>query len=238
MKHTAKILIFAVLVFSNSFLSAQIQNISTFDKNRLHYGIAVGYIQSKFMVEYTTDAAIRENIQGVTSYYLPGFHLSIIGDLRVNDYLNIRLLPGITFIDRDINYSLSEQYLATSHLLDERRTVESVYGDLPIDIKIRSVRWKNFRPYLITGGKVGFDFASLKNNKNKNNESIIRLAPVDVSYTAGVGFDFYFTYFKFAIELKMGFGLLDLKVPDDTYYTQSIESIKSRTFTLSITVEG
>ncbi len=190
------------------------------------------------MVEYTTDAEVRENIQGVTSYYLPGFHLSIIGDLRINDYLNVRILPGIAFVDRDINYSLSEHYLATSHLLDKRRTVESVYGDLPIDVKIRSVRWRNFRPYVITGGKVGFDFASLKNNKNKNNESIIRLAPVDVSYTAGVGFDFYFTYFKFAIELKMGFGLLDLKIPDDTYYTQSIESIKSRTFTFTITVEG
>ena len=123
MKHSAKILIFTILVFSSSFLSAQIQNISTFDRNRVHYGIAIGYMQSKFMVEYTTDAEVRENIQGVTSYYLPGFHLSIIGDLRINDYLNVRILPGIAFVDRDINYSLSEHYLATSHLLDKRRTV-------------------------------------------------------------------------------------------------------------------
>jgi hypothetical protein len=64
------------------------------------------------------------------------------------------------------------------------------------------------------------------------------LASSDFSYTTGVGFDFYFPYFKFAIELKMSFGLNELKIPDDTYYTQSIESIKSRTFTLSITVEG
>lgn len=91
---------------------------------------------------------------------------------------------------------------------------------------------------MITGIRYGFDFASLKNNKNQTDESIIRLKPGDLSYTTGVGFDFYFPYFKFAIELKMGFGLTDLKVPDDTYYTQSFESIKSRTFTLSITVEG
>lgn len=231
-------MIFVVLVGVTTALSAQIQNLSNFDKNRIHYGIAVGYIQSKFTVKYTTDSDIRENVQGVTSYYIPGFHLTILGDLRINDYLNLRFTPGIAFMDRDLNYAFSEAYLATSHLLDERRTAESVYGDLPIELKMRAMRWRNFRPYLITGAKMGFDFASLKNNKNKNDESIIRLAPVDVSYTAGVGFDFYFTYFKFAIELKMGFGLLELKVPDDTYYTQSIESIKSRTFTLSITVEG
>jgi hypothetical protein len=116
--------------------------------------------------------------------------------------------------------------------------VESVYGDLPLELKVRAVRWRNFRPYVIGGIRYGFDFASLKNNKNENDKSIIRLASSDFSYTTGVGFDFYFPYFKFAIELKMSFGLNELKIPDDTYYTQSIESIKSRTFTLSITVEG
>ena len=131
----------------------------------MHYGISMGYMQSKFTVKYTDDDAIRENIQGVRSYYIPGFHLTIVGDLRINDYLNVRLLPGISFVDRDLNYALSEDYLATSHLLDKRRTVESVYGDLPLDIKIRSVRWRNFRPYVITGIRYGFDFASLKNNK-------------------------------------------------------------------------
>ncbi len=238
MKQTTKILIFVALLSAAGLLPAQIQNLSTFDRNRVHYGISVGYMQSKFTVRYTTDEGVRENIQGVRSYYIPGFHLTIVGDLRINDYLNVRLLPGISFVDRDLNYALSEDYLATSHLLDKRRTVESVYGDLPLDIKIRSVRWRNFRPYVITGIRYGFDFASLKNNKNQTDESIIRLKPGDLSYTTGVGFDFYFPYFKFAIELKMGFGLTDLKVSDDTYYTQSFESIKSRTFTLSITVEG
>ncbi len=238
MKQITKILIFVVSVSITTVLPAQIQNLLNIDRNIMHYGISVGYMQSKFTVRYTTDEGVRENIQGVRSYYIPGFHLTIVGDLRVNEYVNLRFLPGISFVDRDLNYALSEDFLATSHLLDKRRTVESVYGDLPLDIKIRSVRWRNFRPYVITGLRYGFDFASLKKNKNKTDESIIRLSPGDLSYTAGVGFDFYFPYFKFAIELKMGFGLTELKVPDDTYYTQSIESIKSRTFTLSITVEG
>ena len=219
-------------------IKGQIQNLPNFDKNIMHYGISVGYMDSKFMLEYTEDEAIRENIQGVTSYYIPGFHITIVGDLRINDYMNIRLLPGISFLDREINYALSDQYASTAHNLDRARKAESIYGDLPIDLKLRSARWRNFRPYVITGLRYGFDFASLKNNKNRNDDSIIRLSPNDFSYTMGVGFDFYFPYFKFAIELKMGLGLVDLKVPDETFYSQSIESIKSRTFTLSISVEG
>lgn len=226
------------MLSATGLLPAQIQNLSNFDKNRLHYGIAMGYMQSKFTVRYTDDDAIRENIQGVRSYYIPGFHLSIIGDLRINEFLNLRLIPGISFLDRNLSYALSDDYLATSHLLDKERMVESVYGDLPLELKVRAVRWRNFRPYVIGGIRYGFDFASLKNNKNENDKSIIRLASCDFGYTAGVGFDFYFPYFKFAIELKMSFGLNELKIPDETYYTRSFESIKSRIFTLSITVEG
>ena len=71
-----------------------------------------------------------------------------------------------------------------------------------------------------------------------NDESIIRLNPVDLRYTVGVGFDFFLPYVKFAIEFKMAFGLLDLKVADDDYYTLSTDNLKSRTFMLSFTFEG
>jgi len=43
---------------------------------------------------------------------------------------------------------------------------------------------------------------------------------------------------KFAIELKMAFGLSDLRVEDDDYYTQSTTEMLSRTFMLSFTFEG
>ena len=84
----------------------------------------------------------------------------------------------------------------------------------------------------------GFDFASLWKNQNNNDESIIRLNLNDLRYTAGVGFDFFLRYVKFAIELKMNFGLLDLKVPDEDIYIRSMDVMHSRTFMLSFTFEG
>lgn len=213
-------------------------HLNTFDTRKFHYGIQVGYTQSKFDLQYSEQDTIRQTILGTTSYYSPGFHINVIGDMRLSDYFNLRLLPGITLISRDMSYLWSEDYTSTHWKYDTRRTVESVYGEIPVELKFRAKRYGNFRPYLTAGGVWGFDFASLRKNKNNNDESIIRLNPVDLRYTAGVGFDFFLRYVKFAIEFKSAFGLVDLRVEDDDYYTQSVTELLSRTFMISFTFEG
>jgi len=213
-------------------------HLNTFDTRKFHYGIQVGYTQSKFDLQYSEQDTIRQTILGTTSYYSPGFHINVIGDMRLSDYFNLRLLPGITLISRDMSYVWSEDYTSTHWKYDTRRTVESVYGEIPVELKFRAKRYGNFRPYLTAGGVWGFDFASLRKNKNNNDESIIRLNPVDLRYTAGVGFDFFLRYVKFAIEFKSAFGLVDLRVEDNDYYTQSVTELLSRTFMISFTFEG
>jgi len=236
-----KRLVLFIVALSSLSLSLQGQtrasNLGSFDNRKLHWGIQVGYTRSKFDLHFSENDTLRQNIQGVTSYYCPGFHINVIGDLRLGDHLNLRLLPGITLISRDISYSWSEAYTSTHWKYDLRRTVESVYAEVPLELKFRAKRYTNFRPYLITGGSWGFDVASLFKNKNNNDESIIRLNQIDLRYTAGGGFDFFLRYVKFAIEFKMAFGLTDLKVQDDDFYTQSTKDLHSRTFMLSFTFE-
>ena len=213
-------------------------HLGRFDDRKVHFGIQVGYTLSKFDLHYTDDDAIRESIQGTTSYYSPGFHINQINDFRLGDHLNLRLMPGITLISRDMAFVWSEDYTSTHWNYDTRRTVESVYGELPVEFKFRAMRYADFRPYLIAGGSWGFDFASLRKNRNNTDESIIRLNPNDLRYTMGVGFDFFLHYVKFAIELKMAFGIVDLRVEDNDLYTQSTTDLRSRTFMLSFTFQG
>ena len=137
-----------------------------------------------------------------------------------------------------MSYRWSKEYTSTHWKYDEQRTVESVYWETPLELKYRANRYNNFRPYLTAGVSWGFDFASLWKNQNNNDESIIRLNLNDLRYTAGVGFDFFLRYVKFAIELKMAFGFVDLKVNDDDYYSQSADYLISRTFMLSFTFES
>lgn len=217
----------------------QTGNLGHFDQRLFHFGIQVGYTQSKFDLHFSEDAALRESLQGTTSYYAPGFHIAVVcPDLRLNNWINLRFLPGVTLITREVSYSWEKNYFAAHRLAERSRNVESVYGDIPIELKFRSVRYGDFRPYLTAGASYGFDFASLRKNRNQTNQSIIRLQPSDLRYTMGVGFDVFLRYVKFAIELKMNFGLLDLKVDDPDVYIQSFNDLRTRTFMLSFTFEG
>jgi hypothetical protein len=220
-------------------LHAQVIYLAGLDKKKIHFGIQLGYTLSKFEDAYTQDDEVRESLQGTTSYYTPGFHLAIIApDLRLGNFFNFRLIPGITLINRTLNYSWTEDYINQHHGADAKRSVESVYGELAFDFKFRAFRYRNFRPYLTSGGSYGFDFASMRNNKNNTDQSIVRLNTSDLRYTVGLGFDFYMRYVKFAIELKMGFGFTDLKIDDDDLYTRSVDFINTRTFMLGFTFEG
>ncbi len=220
------------------FCQGQTGNLGAFDRRLLHYGIQVGYTQSKFDLCFNDDAQMRQSLQGVTSYYAPGFHIAVIGDMRLGKWFNLRLLPGVTLVTREISYAWEPTYLSTHHLAERSRNVESVYGDIPLELKFRAVRYGNFRPYLTGGASYGFDFASLRKNRNQTNQSIIRLQASDLRYSMGVGFDVFLRYVKFAIEMKMTFGLLDLKVEDPDVYISSFDYLNTRTFMLSFTFEG
>ena len=216
----------------------QIANLGAFDRELLHYGIQVGYTQSKFDLRFNDDAEMRRTLQGVTSYYEQGFHIAVIGDLRLGRWFNLRALPGVTLVTRDITYAWEPQYLQQNHILEQQRNVESVYGDIPIEVKFRAVRYGNFRPYITAGASYGFDFASFRKNRNRTNQAIVRLSPHDLRYTMGMGFDVFLRYVKFAIDMKMCFGMLDMKVEDPDIYISSFDYLRSRTFMLSFTFEG
>lgn len=237
-KRIIHIAFFFLLLIGSIGVKAQVNYLAAFDEDLLHYGIQIGYTQSKFDFHYTYDESMTPYEQGTRSYYTPGFHIAVIGDMKLTRFMNLRFLPGLTLINRTLRYSWSDEYLASHPSMDAYRNVESVYGELPFDLKFRSMRYRNFRPYLTVGASYGFDFASLRNNRNSQNQSIIRLNTSDLRYTAGLGFDFYLRYVKFAIELKMTFGMIDLKIDNDTYYNQSIDGLNTRTFMLGFTFEG
>ncbi len=230
--------IFNSIIFISAYGQGQIGNLGNFDRRLLHYGIQVGYTQSKFDLLFSENVAMRDSMQGTTSYYAPGFHIAVIGDMRLGNWINLRLLPGVTLVTRTIDYSWEPGYIATHRLAERSRNVESVYGDIPLEFKFRSIRYGDFRPYVTAGVSYGFDFASLRKNRNQTNQSIVRLQASDLRYTMGVGFDVFLKYVKFAIDLKMAFGVLDLKVPDPDIYIRTFDYLHSRTFMLSFTFEG
>lgn len=164
--------------------------------------------------------------------YSPGFAVGIIGDLYLNKFMNLRLIPSLYLGDKKFVFkeqSSGEEYTTR---------IRNNYITLPVHLKVSSGRINNFRPYAIVGGYGSIELASVKNKA-------VLLKPYDAGIEIGVGCDFYLPFFKLAPELKFSFGLADilgrdrndLKEDDLRKYSRSLSKAMQRMITLSFHFE-
>ncbi|PLX13548.1 MAG: PorT family protein [Marinilabiliales bacterium] len=206
------------------------------DHKKIHFGFTVGFNTMDFditpsMQPYGADSAV---LIPELNDLVPGFHVGIVSDLRLNDNWNLRFLPGISLGQRKILFYDSNQQVVSE------MKIESTFIDLPLSLKYKSVRIHNTRPYLIGGINIRNDMARNK-EFNEDEEIYIKLKPFDLYYEIGVGIDFYLAYFKFSTEIKYSVGSLNV-VSSDVYedhpqYANSIDKMKSRMFMVSLHFE-
>ncbi|HSW67568.1 MAG TPA: hypothetical protein VLH16_03220, partial [Bacteroidales bacterium] len=98
-------------------------------------------------------------------------------------------------------------------------------------------RYNNMRSYIIGGVKYSIDLISDARRQDRTEMAIVRVDKNDVYLELGVGFDFYNEYFKLGTEIKMSYGLFDLLIREGNIYTEGIESLRSKIFSLSFNFE-
>jgi hypothetical protein len=94
------VLILLVLAYSLA-LSGQVErprNLTAFDLKRIHFGFTVGL--NVMDVGITRNYEAPDFLYADPSKLLPGFQVSIVSDLRLNENWNLRFLPGISFGSR------------------------------------------------------------------------------------------------------------------------------------------
>ena len=100
------ILLLALFVLTGSakaqlFSKERLANLETFDKRFLSWGYFLGFNSYDFKIEYNGPA---EDIQVDR---VGGFNVGLIGDMRINEYMNLRLEPGLYFSQRDLRFPLN-----------------------------------------------------------------------------------------------------------------------------------
>jgi hypothetical protein len=223
-------------------------NLANFYNRKLHFGFSLGYNQTDFRIHTIPNSQLYHNLRdtirypndtlnlkSITSKADPGFNLGIIVDYKLHKYVRLRFLPGVSFASRTLFYAF-EGVRTGSRSFTATRKTESAFILLPLNVKLQSKRIRNFGVYVITGATYSIDLASGK--KDKASADVVRLRQTDYYYDAGGGVDFYFPYFKFAIELKMSTGLKNILIKDNTEFTTPINKLKSHVFLISITFEG
>jgi hypothetical protein len=256
-----KIFLISLLLISGWTVFAQkerVKYITTFDDKRLHFGFTLGVNTLDFNVQNymsvdaanlsTADAAALkaadyDYIRCDVAQVQPGFTVGIVTSLRLNQFLNMRFLPGLSFGDRTLTYNVPvlDDSPSLSGIDDPTKTheytVRSTFLDFPLLVKYKARRINNDRPYVIFGGALRQDISK------SAQEDLIQLNKTGLYAEVGGGWDHYFPFFRLSVEGKFSFGLNNQKgsLPDATQqsqvYMQSIKSLHSKIFTLSFHFE-
>lgn len=211
-------------------------NLGKFDKKQYHFGFLLGFNNASFIVDRKAAPEDQDSLLTVNGSNPPGFNLGIIAAWHFNKNISVRFLPTLSFEDRTLNYVF---YSGPDSTTAFEKRVESTLIDFPVNFKFRTDRLRNTAAYAVVGGRFRIDMQSEKDVKNNVAEEIlVKTLSNDVAVEFGGGFDFFLQYFKFGIELKMALGLNNILVPEDTQFSNPLESLRSRTFFLTFTFEG
>lgn len=220
---------------SRSSIFKGLPNLQKYDDKLLHFGFLIGYNSFNFTIKPEADLSNLDSIMSVTTTPLSGFDLAIVSDLRMGKYLNLRFIPGLSFGDRNIEYTVN---YGDSAVIATNKRIETIYLNLPLFIKLKSSRMHNVRVYALGGIQYTFDLISNEKKQTQNQtQEIVKIHRHDVQALAGFGFDFYMERFKFSTEFKMSFGLRDILVRESNPYANSIKALNSRVIMISFLFE-
>ena len=211
------------------------KNESWYDDKLLHFGFSLGFNAMDFDITPSQQYYKVDSLYPEVSRLNPGINIQIVTDLRPANHLDIRFLPGVSFGQRNIRYYKNKV------LYNVQQRLESSFLEFPLLLKYKGNRLNNVRPYVITGLNYRYDLAAKKELIPTDSPVYIRIKRPDLYYEMGAGLDFYLTYFKLSVELKMSNGLRNVIVDDAPadyeQYRNAIEKMKSQIWVLSFHFE-
>lgn len=207
------------------------KNLPGYDDKLLHYGFFVGTNLSTFNTSASSyfmnrlqDSLGRADsltLIGVDPVPGLGFTTGFIFNVRVNEFIDVRFLPSVSFYSRFVEFKHRNGF--RRNMLN-RFTYSFI--ELPMLVKFKSQRRMNSRAYFLAGVKPAWEVGSRRDEQGIDE---LRANSFDFSVDVGAGFDLYYPYFKFSPEVRFSFGMVDLKYPDSNRYARSIRSMNTYT---------
>lgn len=217
------------------------------DLRPLHFGVIVGtHFQGLEFENVGTQRFTDENGNVVESLVTceqdrsdNGFHVGVLGELRLSEFLAFRVAPTMYFGNRHITFhDLTAKDDGTTEVY-ERQNLKTAYVACSMDLIYAAKRFNNHRPYVMMG-------ISPMLNLSAKSSDYIRLKSTDLFFEVGMGCDFYLPFFKLRPELKFMYSLGNclkkgyvnqLKDKNLIKYAGSISSAKSSIIALTFYFE-
>lgn len=210
------------------FNEKPVLNIENKDKRFLNYGYYLGFNQYDFKFDYnnnTGDILVDKTL---------GFTVGLIGEMRINEFLDVRFEPGLAYNQRNLGFpGFTEER-------DAIREVKSTYINFPILLKVSTRRLGNFKPFLVGGGSASLNLGSNETALDDNASGTFRMTKWVYNYELGFGIDFYLEYFKFSPSIRGVFAITDELIPDNdpnSPWTSNIGALRTRGLFINFTFE-
>ncbi len=205
-------------------------NMLDHDAKPYYFGLTFGINYSQFKTFPNKYFSENDTIKSILPYWNPGFSVGLMGNLRLNKYIDLRMIPSLIFQEKDLEFTFRNDSVS-------RKNIESIVVNVPIQFKFKSDRIGNFRFYALAGGFFNFDLNS--NARSRRDDEILKVKKLDYGYDLGVGFEFYFSNFIFSPEIKIANGFNNLLYNDGkTLANTMLDKMTSRMVMISIHLEG
>lgn len=210
-------------------------NLPDFTKTAYHWGFWLGYTQSTLVPVRRANYSFSDSLISITPVSLGSFAVGPMGSVSINENVKLRTAILLSFQDRNMEYTFYGNN-TTEVFVKELR---SVYTEFPLQLKFVTDRINNVAFYGTLGGKYGIDWSSNINVKEEFDfDDVLKIKRSNMAYSVGGGVDFYLQYFKFGIDLRLDMGINDVLVPNKTFFSSPLESMRTRMWQLSFTFEG
>ena len=206
-----------------------ILNLQNEDLKFLNWGYYLGFNQYDFQFEYKNDIG-RDILVDKTF----GFNVGLIGELRINEFLDARFEPGLLYTARTLGFP------GFTTEADALREVRSTYIRFPLLLKASTRRIGNWKPFIVGGIYTSMNLGSKEDSLDDNSSGEFRMKKNVYGYELGFGIDFYTEYFKFSPSIRGVFALTDELVPDNdpnSPWTGNINAMRTRGFFINFTFE-
>lgn len=225
------IAIFIAIASVSSFAqSSKSYNFRDHQNKPYYFGITLGYNTSSYKLFHSDKFIRNDSIFSTNVKRSPGLDLKIVTNLKIGQYIDIRLLPGLAFAGRSIQYTYEGEK-------SSNRKINSVFAELPVQVRYKSEPWKDIRMFVLGGVKYSYDVAS--ESRAQQAEELVKFSPSDYQLEVGAGMQFFFPYFIFSPEIKFSHGLGNVLIYDSRLEQSLVlDKVLSRAFTISLHFEG
>ena len=200
-------------------------NLPNYDERLLHFGFTLGVHQSSFRLAYSDEysSGALDSLHSIQPDNSTGFSIGFLANFHVLQYLDLRPMFKVAFYEYPVNYHYTDGTIRPQR-------PEAAYVEMPLTVKYRSLRRRNFGMYLVGGVTPGIQVGGRR--ADDDNEDLLHIHTEDLKLEYGLGLDIYYPLFKFSPELRVAHGIRNMVRPNVSDWSNGIDRLVTHSVSL------